>query len=275
MKTSMRHRNISTAPSSSRDHLAAESRVHSEHAVVITGLKLISLQNIDQTEAEGALTKIETCEEVFLRTLTHARPASFKETTRDMTSAIRHSTDEELVIAAQKGILHALNELLTRHRSLVYQTVRRLASTAEETDDVVQEAMLRAFTNIGKFRHKSAFSLWLIVIAVNSALSFRRESRRAQWMYLDDMEEPYRGWHNSALQDTRPTPERECICRDLQRLIQCEIRKLLRSYRSVLETRDLDETSIKQAAQALGISVPAFKGRLWRARSILSRALKL
>jgi RNA polymerase sigma-70 factor (ECF subfamily) len=259
----MRHRNISTAQSSSRDHLAAESRVHSEHAVVITGLKLISPQSIDQTEAEGALTKIETCEEFPLRALTLAKPASLKETTRNMTSAIQHSTDEELVIAAQKGILHALNELLTRHRSLVYQTVRRLASTAEETDDVVQEAMLRAFINIEKFRHESGCSSWLIAIAVNSALYFRRKFRRAQWMYLDDIEEPYRGWHSSALQDTRPTPERTCIGRDLQRLIQCEVKKLPRPYRFVLKTCNLDETSIKQPTHALGISVPAFKGRPW------------
>jgi hypothetical protein len=161
MKTSMRHRNISAAPSSSRDHLAAESRVHSEHAVVITGLKLISPQSIEQTEAEGALTKIDTCEEFPFRALTLAKPASLKETAPDMTGAIQHSTDEELVIAAQNGILHALNELLARHRSLVYQTVRRLASTAEETDDVVQEAMLRAFINIGKIPTR----IWFFVMA--------------------------------------------------------------------------------------------------------------
>ena len=84
MKTPVRHRKISTAPSSSRDQLAADSRVHSEHAVVIVRLSLISPQSIDHTEAEGALTKMERCDESALRALTLAKPASLKKTTPDM-----------------------------------------------------------------------------------------------------------------------------------------------------------------------------------------------
>jgi hypothetical protein len=85
MQTPMRHRKISTALSSSRDHLAADRRVHSQHAVVIIWHTLISLQTIDQTEAEGALTKIERCDESLLRALTLAQPATRKKGTPDTT----------------------------------------------------------------------------------------------------------------------------------------------------------------------------------------------
>jgi len=182
-------------------------------------------------------------------------------------------TDDELVIAAQKGVSPAVDELLARHRNLLYRTVRRLTASADETDDVVQEAMLQAFVNIGGFRKESRFSSWLVAIGINSALSARRRSGRAQWVSLEETEEPLRRKRPRELRDSRPTPEQECLDRELHDLLQQGIRKLPWPYRAVLLIRNLDESSIGEVAHKLGITGAAVKGRLWRARLMLSKTL--
>jgi RNA polymerase sigma factor (sigma-70 family) len=185
----------------------------------------------------------------------------------------RDYTDEALVIAAQNGAPSALGELLTRHRKLLYRTVRRATATVEEAEDVVQDAMLRACASIGKFRREARFSTWLVRIAANSLLSARRKSRPTQWIYLDDDEALTHQRYSYNLHDLRPTPEQECIGRKLSERVQLEIQKLPPSYRSVLQTRFLDEISIADTSRELGITIAALKSRLRRGRSQLSQAL--
>lgn len=135
-------------------------------------------------------------------------------------------TDDELVIAAQNGNSPAVDELLARHRNLLYGTVRSLTDSAEETEDVVQEAMLRAFVNIGRFRKEARFSSWLVAIGINSALSSRRKSSRAKWISLDETEEPAHRKQSQELRDTRPTPEQECLDRELRDMVRRAVEKL-------------------------------------------------
>jgi RNA polymerase sigma-70 factor (ECF subfamily) len=184
-----------------------------------------------------------------------------------------HYTDEELVAAAQSGFSPALGMLLTRHRRILYATVRRMTANAEEAEDVVQDAMLRVCVSIGTFRREARFSSWLITIATNSLLSSRRRLRPTQWIYLDDTEALSHQRSSYALRDPSPTPEQECAARELLYQAQSEMRKLHRSYREVLATRDIDQESIGNSARDLGISVATFKTRLRRGRSQLSQAL--
>ena len=185
----------------------------------------------------------------------------------------RHYTDEELVTAAQNGLSAALGMLLTRHRRILYGTVRRMTATAEDAEDVVQDAMLRVCLSIGTFRREARFSSWLITIATNSLLSSRRRVRTTQWIYLDDTEASSHQRSTYELQDLSPTPEQECVDRELLDQAQSEMRKLHRSYREVLATRDINQESIRNSAHDLGISIATFKTRLRRGRSQLSRAL--
>jgi RNA polymerase sigma-70 factor, ECF subfamily len=146
--------------------------------------------------------------------------------------------------------------------------------SADETEDVVQEVAVRAFVNIGRFRKEARFSTWLIAIGINAAISSRRKSSRVHWIYLDQTDETSREAQTWELRDAHPTPEQECIDREFLERVQCAMRKLPRPYRSVLQTRNLDEASMRNAARDLGITLGAFKGRLWRARSMLLKGLK-
>jgi RNA polymerase sigma-70 factor (ECF subfamily) len=179
-------------------------------------------------------------------------------------------TDDELVIAAQDGVTSALEELLGRHRSFVYGTARRLAECAEEADDLVQETMLKAFLNIGKFRREARFSSWLIAIAINAAVSMRRKSGPVHWVYLDELKVSCnQGSAWPLVADVRPTPEQECLRQELRSLLQREMLKLHPKYRFILHARDIDESSIEEIARVLGITHSAAKSRLHRARAML------
>jgi RNA polymerase sigma-70 factor (ECF subfamily) len=183
--------------------------------------------------------------------------------------------DGELVVAVQNGNCRAAGELLMRHRGRMYGAVRRYTANADEADDIVQEATLHAFANIGKFRQEARFSSWLIAIAVNTVLSAKRKSVHYRWVYLDDQQDSHCRSCWLELQDTTPTPECEYRLKELQDLVQREIGKLPRLYRSALRARNCDTAaSVEETAHDLGITVAAFKSRLWRARSMLLEALQ-
>jgi RNA polymerase sigma-70 factor (ECF subfamily) len=183
-------------------------------------------------------------------------------------------SDEELLAAAQGGISSALEELLTRHRMTVYRAARRFVESADDADDLVQETMLRAFVSIGNFRSEARFSSWLVAIVINAALSSKRKSSHFHWIYLDEIQESEdrsRAW---ILPDSRPNPEQEYLRRELRILLRREVSRQHRKYRFILQACDVDEFSIEEVAQVLGITHAAVKSRLHRARRKLSGALR-
>ncbi|MGA3010135.1 MAG: sigma-70 family RNA polymerase sigma factor [Terracidiphilus sp.] len=183
-------------------------------------------------------------------------------------------TDKELVVAAQNGNSSAWEELLTRHRAMVYQTARRYAMNAEDAEDLVQEAMLRAFVNIGTFRGEARFSSWLVAIVINAALSSKRKSKHFHWLYLDEIQESEVRKETWVVPDSRPNPEQECVRRELRLIIRRAISRQNRKYRFIVQACDLDYFSISETAQALGITYTAVKSRLHRARRELASALQ-
>lgn len=195
---------------------------------------------------------IEAYNETELRVDAPLETESQKVSKADIFDDLQCYTDDELVMAAQNGISSAMSELLQRHKNLLYRTVRRFTVNAEDTEDAVQDAMLRAFINIGRFRRESRFSSWLISIAINSVLSSKRRSRRAQWIYLDAVEDAHSQRQVCDLQDHRPTPEQKCICRERIEILHNEIQKLPSEYRSVLQARNHDDATIGESAHNLG-----------------------
>jgi RNA polymerase sigma-70 factor (ECF subfamily) len=186
----------------------------------------------------------------------------------------RGRPDEDLITAAQNGESSALEELLTRYRTTVYRTARRFVESAEDADDLVQETMLRAFVSIGKFRSEARFSSWLIAIVINAALSSKRKSNNFHWIYLDDTQESEDREWAWVLPDRRPNPEQEYLHRELRILLRQAVLRQRRKYQFILQACDLNESSIEEAAQVLGITYAAAKSRLYRARRDFSGALR-
>lgn len=192
---------------------------------------------------------------------------------QDTNGGLRQRSDEELVIAAQNGESYALDELLGRHQKMLDCVARRYTANADEARDLVQEAMLRAFRNIAKFRRESRFTTWLHSIIINTALSNKRREKHFCWIALDEHKGEETRFCVKSIPDMRRNPEEDYSHRELRDLLQRKALKLRPKYRFILMACDLDECSIKQVAHSLGMDIGAAKSRLHRARRSLSEAM--
>jgi|SRR5208282_5763399 len=183
-------------------------------------------------------------------------------------------SDEELVIAAQDGESCALGELLGRHQKMLYCIARRYTASADEAHDLVQETMLRAIRNIGRFRRESRFVTWLNAIVINKALSNKRRDKHFRWIYVDELEGEETRFSMKSLRDVRRNPEEDYSHRELHGLLRREALKLHPKYRFILKACDLDNCPIEEVARSLGMHLGAAKSRLHRARLSLSAAMK-
>lgn len=183
-------------------------------------------------------------------------------------------SDEELVIAAQNGESCALGELFGRHQKMLYCFARRYTASADEAHDLVQETMLRAIRNIGRFRGESRVVTWLNSIVINTALSNKRREKHIRWIALDEQEGEETRFCMRSLRDVRRNPEEDYSHREIRGLLRRETLKLHPKYRFILKACDLDDCSLEQVAQSLGMRLGAAKSRLHRARWSLSAAMK-
>jgi RNA polymerase sigma-70 factor (ECF subfamily) len=157
---------------------------------------------------------------------------------------------------------------------MLYSFARRYSANADEARDLVQETMLRAIRNIGRFRKESRFSTWLGSIVINAAISNRRREKHIRWIALDEQEGEDTRFCMRELRDVRRNPEEDYSHRELRGLLRREALKLHPKYRFILKACDLDDCSIKQAAHSLGMHLGSAKSRLHRARRSLSAAMR-
>ena len=116
--------------------------------------------------------------------------------------ASARSDEESLVKRAQQGCHLACTELLERHRPLAYRTVYRITRNQDDTEDVLQDASLRAFLKIKHFDGRSRFSTWFVRIAINSALMLLRKRKRWNLILFEKPLEPV----NCGRLNWRPSP---------------------------------------------------------------------
>jgi RNA polymerase sigma-70 factor (ECF subfamily) len=115
-------------------------------------------------------------------------------------------TDEELVLLARQGDPDAFDQLVVRHQSAVYRAALAALRVAEDAEDVAQDAFVKAWTHLARFRGDSSFKTWLLTITWNQAMSRRR--RAAGWwrraVTIDDVAEPPEtiGGHAGSRPDT-------------------------------------------------------------------------
>jgi RNA polymerase sigma-70 factor, ECF subfamily len=178
-------------------------------------------------------------------------------------------SDEVLVSTAKSGDASAFVELSKRHSNRVLQTAYRITKNWQDAEDALQDSLLRAFAHINDFEERSSFSTWLTRIAMNSALMTLRKKRGCFEIPIDASDDSpgnYERWEPRALTED---PESRYVRRERERLLREAILRLPPVFRDVVELRQAREYSTRQIAQALGISVPAVKSRLSRAKLTL------
>jgi RNA polymerase sigma-70 factor, ECF subfamily len=178
-----------------------------------------------------------------------------------------------LLSAAKSGDAVAFVELSKRHSNKILRRAYRIVKNRQDAEDVLQESLLRAFLHLKDFEERSSFSSWLTRIAINFALMSLRKKRGHVEIPMeiinDGLEIQYR-WEPK---DPGEGPEGHCSRREREKLLEGAIRELPPMLRQVVEMKLIEGRSGEEVSQALGISVPAAKSRLARAKMALRVSL--
>ena len=169
------------------------------------------------------------------------------------------SEELQLVQAAKGGDVGAFEELVKRYDRNVFRIAQHITQNREDAEDVVQDAFLKAYGNLAQFQGQSKFYTWLVRIAVNEALMKLRRRRPERMVSLDE--------------DGSPNPEQQYNQAELKDILTRTIQGLPPSFRTVFVLRDVEGLSTEETADALGLSIPAVKSRLLRARLQLRERL--
>ena len=184
-------------------------------------------------------------------------------------------SDESMVEAAKGGHSTAFATLSERYRQQLFRAAHRITRSCEDAEDAVQGALLRAFVHLRDFDGRSSFSTWLTRIAINSALMRLRKNRASREIPMDESAGSGDTLSRFEPADWRPDPEEHYAQRERQSIVAGAVHGLRPAIRTVVEIRELQECSIKETAQRLGLSVAAAKGRLFHGRAALRKALRL
>jgi RNA polymerase sigma-70 factor, ECF subfamily len=178
-----------------------------------------------------------------------------------------------LVNAARGGDVGAFEQLVRKYDRNVFRIANHITQNREDAEDVVQDAFLKAFQNLGQFQGQSKFYTWLVRIAVNEALMRLRRRRPERMVSLDEDINTGEDTIPREVADWAPNPEQLYNQSELGEILQKTIQGLPPSFRTVFVLRDVEGLSTEETADALGLSIPAVKSRLLRARLQLRERL--
>src|SRR5437870_6071818 len=183
------------------------------------------------------------------------------------------SDELALVQAAKGGDVGAFEELVKRYDRNVFRIAQHITQNREDAEDVVQDAFLKAYSNLGQFQGQSKFYTWLVRIAVNEALMKLRRRRPERTVSLDEEVKTEDDSLPREVADWSPNPEQLYNQEELRDILSRTIQGLPPTFRTVFVLRDVEGLSTEETAEALELSVPAVKSRLLRARLQLRERL--
>lgn len=185
--------------------------------------------------------------------------------------------DTVLVTRAKGGDLNAFEALVTRHERGIYNLAYRMLGNQHDAQDVTQQTFMNALEHLAEFREESSFATWLYRIASNAALKLIRKRRGLDTVSLEQNTEPQEDTdripHPEYIADWKQTPDTLAQHAETREILERALAQLDEKHRLVFILRDVEGLSIKETADALGISEANVKVRLLRARLQLRELL--
>ncbi|MDH4106696.1 MAG: RNA polymerase sigma factor RpoE [Gammaproteobacteria bacterium] len=182
------------------------------------------------------------------------------------------SSDAQLVRRVQKGDKRAFDLLVLKYQHKIVNLVMRYVRDPDQALDITQEAFLKAYRALPRFRGDSAFYTWLYRIAVNTAKNYLAAQRRRPMDVDLDLQDPEQYDLHSKLKDT-DTPEGVTLSRELNLAVQKAIEGLPEDLRTAIVLRELDGMSYEEIAQAMECPVGTVRSRIFRARDAISKKI--
>ena len=182
--------------------------------------------------------------------------------------------DESVLVAqAKAGDQNAFAELVNRYERKIYRLAKNITRNDEDAEDVLQDAFLKAYTHLDNFKGDSKFYTWIVRIAVNEALMRLRKRKTDRTVPLDEPVELGEETVQREIAVWEDNPEQRYSQEEWRRILDEAVDSLKPDFRTVFMLRDIEEMSTEETAETLGISVPAVKSRLLRARLALRERL--
>ena len=178
-----------------------------------------------------------------------------------------------LVAQSRQGDTLAFGELVKRYEGKIFRLAQHVTQNREDAEDVLQETFMKAYEHLDQFKGDSKFYTWIVRIAVNQALMKLRRRKTDKSVSLDETIDTGEDTVTREIAAWDENPEQQFSRDELGGILDTAVQSLEPPYRSVFVLRDIEELSTEETAEALGLSVPAVKSRLLRARLQLREKL--
>ena len=189
-------------------------------------------------------------------------------TSNKVTDAFREDVDSTLVAATKNGESQAFEFLVKRHEAKTFSVAFRITRNREDAQDVVQQSFHKAFMHLDRFQGKSSFSTWLTRIVINEGLMCLRRTRARREVSLGDVESESEELFLPEIPDRRENPAEIYEQLENERILCEAMNQLSAEFRTVVRLR-LEERTVGETAEILGLGVGTLKARLFRARQKL------
>ncbi|WP_269542667.1 RNA polymerase sigma factor [Cerasicoccus fimbriatus] len=184
------------------------------------------------------------------------------------------SDDAVLVKRVQAGEMAAFDQLVSKYRERLFSVVYNLTSNRDDANDLTQEAFIRAFRSISKFKGKSSFFTWLYRIAVNTTITHLKRSRKRRFFSFEQMDEE--GPASAKLESlaSRAKTDKPTYMRELQEKLNDALQKLSVKHRTVVVLYEIEGLSHQEIAEITKTSEGTVRSRLHYAKQQLRETLK-
>lgn len=181
--------------------------------------------------------------------------------------------EKRLTKQALKGDQTAFAEIVELYKDKIFHLAYRMLSNRHEAEDVVQETFLRVYKNLDRYDPHQKFSTWIYRIATNLCID-RLRKRKPTYSLDADTNDQEGSDAYSFIPSDNQTPESEYLLSETQQLIHQAIDTLPAKYKSVMVLRYLQELSLQEISDVLGMPVTTIKTRVHRGREFLRKKLE-
>ncbi len=186
---------------------------------------------------------------------------------------VAKNSDQRLVERVQQGDKRAFDLLVLKYQHKIVKLVMRYVRDPAEAQDVTQEAFLKAYRALPRFRGDSAFYTWLYRIAINTAKNYLVSMSRRPLDYDLDLQAPEQYAVNARLRDDA-TPDRILQQGELREAVESTIAGLPDELRTAISLREIDGLSYEEIAQAMECPVGTVRSRIFRARDAIDKRIR-
>jgi len=183
------------------------------------------------------------------------------------------SSDQALVERVQQGDKSAFDVLVARYQHKVVKLIMRYVRDQAEALDVAQEAFIKAYRAMPRFRGDSAFYTWLYRIAINTAKNHLVAARRRPLDYDLDTQDPEQYDMQARLKDV-DTPEATLLSEEIRETVNRAIEELPEDLRTAIMLRELEGMSYEEIATTMECPVGTVRSRIFRAREAIDKRLR-